>query len=110
PEDKLEEISHTEKGDWMRIHHLEIENFRGIESLAWTLPADQKLITLVGPGDSGKSTVLTALHYLLGERWNIPFSDTDFFNVDISRDIRIAAVLTDIPEKLLKESALGLFL
>lgn len=94
----------------MRIHRIKIKNFRGVEQLDWTLPQEQKLITLIGPGDSGKSTVLTALHFLLGDRWNIPFSDTDFFNVDIAQDIEISAVLTDIPAALLKESSLGLWL
>ncbi|AMK79463.1 ATP-dependent nuclease [Corynebacterium glutamicum] len=94
----------------MHIHRLKIKNFRGIKFLDWTLPQEQKLVTLIGPGDSGKSTVLTALHFLLGDRWNIPFSDTDFFDVDITQEIAITAVLTDIPKVLLKESSLGLWL
>lgn len=94
----------------MQVRRLLIENFRGIKHLDWILPIDQKLITLVGPGDSGKSTTLVALNFLLGDRWNIPFSDTDFFEVDTSQNIRIAAILTGIPKPLLKESALGLWL
>ncbi|HAT1477404.1 TPA: ATP-binding protein [Corynebacterium striatum] len=94
----------------MQVRRLKIENFRGIKFLDWTLPVDQKLITLVGPGDSGESTTLVALNFLLGDRWNIPFSDTDFFEVDTSQTIRIAAILTGIPKPLLKESALGLWL
>lgn len=46
----------------MRISRLSIENFRGIKRLDWTLPADQRLITLIGPGDSGKSTILESIH------------------------------------------------
>lgn len=94
----------------MQVRRLLIENFRGIKHLDWTMPIHQKLITLVGPGDSGKSTTLVALNFLLGDRWNIPFSDTDFFEVDTSQNIRIAAILTGIPKPLLKESALGLWL
>lgn len=94
----------------MRIRKLVIENFRGIKSLKWELPDNPRLFALIGPGDGGKSTILTAIDYLLGDRWNIPFSDTDFFGVDISKEIRIGALLTDIPKELLKDSALGLYL
>lgn len=94
----------------MKIHRLTIENFRGIKSLDWKLPAEQRLVVLVGPGDSGKSTVLDAIHYLLGDRWNIPVSDTDFYGVDVSEPIVLRAVLVDIPEPLRKESAFGLWL
>ncbi|GAA2021860.1 hypothetical protein GCM10009819_00470 [Agromyces tropicus] len=94
----------------MRVRRLEIKNFRGIKSLDWALPSDQRLIVLVGPGDSGKSTILEAIHYLLGDRWNIPVSDTDFYGVDVSSPIVVKAVLVDIPDALRKENAFGLWL
>jgi putative ATP-dependent endonuclease of OLD family len=103
-------MDHFDSGEnYMRIQRLQIANFRGIRSLDWTLPVDQKLVTLVGPGDSGKSTILDAIHYLLGDRWNIPISDTDFYGVDASQPISIRAVLIDVPDALLKESAFGLW-
>lgn len=91
----------------MRIRQLNIENFRGIKNLKWTLPVCQRLITLIGPGDSGKSTILEAIHLLLGERWNVSFSDVDFYGVDPSRTIKIEAVLTDIPTPLLRDKSFG---
>ncbi len=94
----------------MRIRRLWIENFRGVRSFDWKLPTDQRLIALVGPGDSGKSTILDAIHYLLGERWMIPFADTDFYNADVEQRILIRALLIDIPQDLRKESSLGLWL
>lgn len=94
----------------MKIQRLTISNFRGVKSLDWVLPVEQRLVVLVGPGDSGKSTVLDAVHYLLGDRWNIPVSDTDFYGVDVSEPIVIRAVLVDIPEPLRKENAFGLWL
>lgn len=94
----------------MRIRSLEIENFRGIKSLKWKLPADQRLIVLVGPGDSGKSTILEAIHYLLGDRWSIPFADTDFYGADVEKPISIRAVLAEIPVELRKDNAFGLWL
>lgn len=94
----------------MKIRQLDIHNFRGIKSLSCNIPADQRLLVLVGPGDSGKSTVLDAIHYLLGDRWNISVSDTDFHNVNVAEPIVIKAVLTDIPEKLRKDDSFGLWL
>ena len=94
----------------MRLQRLWIENFRGIRTLDWTLPTTGRLQVLVGPGDTGKSTILDAVHYLLGDRWNIPFSDDDFHNIDVESPIIIRALLTDLPPALLKESAFGLWL
>ncbi|WP_176484208.1 ATP-binding protein [Glutamicibacter sp. BW80] len=91
----------------MRIHQLDIENFRGIKNLKWILPVSQRLITLIGPGDSGKSTILEAIHLLLGDRWNVSFSDVDFYGVDLAQTIKIEAVLTGIPTPLLKDKTFG---
>lgn len=91
----------------MRISRLSIENFRGIKRLDWTLPADQRLITLIGPGDSGKSTILESIHLLLGDRWSVSFSDVDFFGVDPVAPIQMKAVLTDVPASLLKDNTFG---
>lgn len=94
----------------MRVRRLWIQNFRGIRQLDWKLPTDQRLIALVGPGDSGKSTILDAVHFLLGDRWNIQFADTDFFNADVAQPILIRSLVIDVPESLKKESAFGLWL
>lgn len=94
----------------MRVRRLWINNFRGIKQLDWKLPTGQQLVALVGPGDSGKSTILDALHFLLGDRWNIPFTDTDFYNTVVDQPIVIKALLIDIPSALKKEAALGLWL
>jgi putative ATP-dependent endonuclease of the OLD family len=94
----------------MRIRRLWIENFRGIKQLDWRVPNNRRLIALVGPGDSGKSTVLDAVHYLLGDRWSIPFADTDFFNADVQQQILIKALLIEVPPTLKKDSAFGLWL
>jgi ABC-type dipeptide/oligopeptide/nickel transport system ATPase component len=91
----------------MRIRQFDIENFRGIKKLDWTLPAGQRLITLMGPGDSGKSTILEAIYLLLGDRWSVSFSDVDFYGVVPSEPIRIQAVLTDVPAPLLKDNTFG---
>lgn len=61
-----------------RIRKIEIENFRGIKSLAW-LPSPG-INCRIGPGDSGKSSILDAIDYCIGARRNIPFTDADFNN------------------------------
>ena len=87
-----------------------MSNFRGIKTLNWTIPVDQRLFCLIGPGDSGKSSILDALHLLLGDRWNPTFADTDFYDSDVSDPIVIRAVVSDVPAALLKETAFGLWL
>lgn len=94
----------------MRVRRLWIENFRGVKGLDWRIPATQKLTVLVGPGDTGKSTILEAIHFLLGDRWMVAFADTDFYGVDVSNSIVIKAALTDIPPALKRENAFGLWL
>ncbi|GAA1821051.1 AAA family ATPase [Agromyces neolithicus] len=59
----------------MKIQRLQIDNFRGIKALDWKLPVAEQLISLVGAGDSGKSIILEAIHFLHGDRWNITFSE-----------------------------------
>lgn len=54
-----------------------------------------------------KSTVLEAIHLLLGDRWSVSFSDVDFYHVDPSTPIQIKAVLTDVAESLLKDNTFG---
>lgn len=91
----------------MKVRQLDINNFRGIKKLEWTLPVGQRLVTLIGPGDSGKSTILEAIYLLLGDRWSVSFSDVDFYGVDPTTPIRITAVLTDVPTALLKDNTFG---
>lgn len=74
----------------MVVRKLTIANFRGIERLEWVIPADKKLICIIGAGDSGKTTVLDALDWLLGDRWNLPISFADF--KDESKPIIITAI------------------
>ena len=94
----------------MRIRRLSIQNYRGIKSLDWRLPVDQRLITLVGPGDSGKSTILEAIHNLLGDRWNIAVSDTDFYGASAESPLMIWALLDQLPDALMKDTSMGLWL
>jgi predicted ATP-dependent endonuclease of OLD family len=46
------------------IRAIEIENFRGVKVLVWC--PSEGINCLIGPGDSGKSTVLDAIDYCIG--------------------------------------------
>lgn len=94
----------------MRIRKIEITNFRGIKEMQWSIPKDKSLICLIGPGDSGKSSILEAIYLTLGDRWNPSISDTDFYKSDVTSPIVIRCTISDLSNKLLKESSLGLWL
>lgn len=90
-----------------RIHELKIENFRGIRNFSQTF-GDANLICLIGRGDSGKSTILDAISYVLSSSWNLTFFDSDFYECDTDTPIEIEATLIDLPENLILESKYGL--
>ena len=92
----------------MLINHIRIENFRGIKSLDWHL--DGSVLCLLGPGDSTKTTILDAIELTLLPRWNVPFSDADFFRAEITSAIQIHVTLGELPDYLLSEDRCGLYL
>ncbi len=85
-----------------------IKNFRGIKELKYFFNSE-KFIVLIGRGDSGKSTILTAIQYALSPSWNISFSDLDFHNQDTSNPIEICVWINELPGELLKEQRYGLY-
>ena len=91
-----------------RIRKIEIANFRGIRSLTW-LPAPG-INCLIGPGDSGKSTVLDAIDLCLGARRNAQFSDADFFNLVVKQPINISLTIGTLDDALKNFDTYGLFL
>lgn len=91
-----------------RIRRIEILNFRGVRFLEW-MPAPG-INCLIGPGDSGKSTVLDAIDLCLGARRNIPFSDADFFNLDVTQAISISLTIGELGDALKNFDTYGLFL
>lgn len=69
----------------MKIRYLEIVNFRGIKNLATSFNGN--FTCLIGSGDSGKSSIITAIDYALSPRWNISIEDSDFYNQEIDEPI-----------------------
>lgn len=91
-----------------RIRKIEIANFRGIQRLSWC-PAPG-INCLIGPGDSGKSTVLDALDLCLGARRSVQFTDADFFSLDITSPISITLTLGDLDDAMRTLESFGAFL
>src|SRR6266496_4208013 len=92
----------------MYIRHVRIRRFRGVASLDWNIEA--RLVCLVGPGDSTKTTVLDAIGYALSPRWSLPVHDGDFHGGDTSRPIEIQVTVTYPPLRLQAEDKYGHYL
>jgi putative ATP-dependent endonuclease of OLD family len=91
-----------------RIRAIEIDHFRGINELLW-FPSPG-LNCLVGPGDSGKSSILDAVDFCLGARRNIPFTDADFFGLDVEVPIEISVTIGDLDDDSKNLEAYGMYL
>jgi energy-coupling factor transporter ATP-binding protein EcfA2 len=90
----------------VQIRKVTASNFRGIKSADWRLP-DSRFVCLVGPGDSTKTTLLDVVSLVLSPRWNVPFSDADFYNCQVDRPIVLRTVLGNLPPRLLRDDAQG---
>jgi putative ATP-dependent endonuclease of the OLD family len=90
------------------IRLIEIENFRSVKALNWQ--PREGINCLIGPGDSGKSTVLDAIDYCIGARRSLQLTDADFSTVDIENPIRICVTLGALPEGLKSIESYGLYL
>lgn len=91
-----------------RIRKIEIENYRGIREFSWLPPPG--INCLIGPGDSGKSTILSAIDFCLGARRNISFTDADFHLLDVETPIRISVTLGELDNSLKNLDRYGLYL
>lgn len=94
----------------MKLTSIEVKNFRGIKQAAVSFPIDSRIICLIGPGDSGKSSLLRAIEWALWPSWSLIVTDMDFYNCDTSSPIEIAVSITELPKALQKEDKFGLYL
>ena len=92
----------------MKIRWVKISNFRGITECECLFPIDAKFICLIGAGDSGKTTFLEALYWLLGERWSLPIAYSDFN--DSEKPVVISAAITCLPCGFIEMGCHGLHL
>ncbi|MDR6397467.1 ATP-dependent nuclease [Herbaspirillum seropedicae] len=91
-----------------RIRKLQIQKFRSIHSLDWA--PSEGINCLIGPGDSGKSTILDAIDLCLGARRSVTFTDTDFYLQNVSLPIVISVTLGALPDSLKNFDVYGDFL
>ncbi len=92
----------------MTIKRLNIKNFRGIKSLDWSI--NKQIVCLFGLGDSTKSTILDAIELVFSPRWNITFSDLDFYGARTNVPIEISATFIDLPLSFYKDNKFGFFI
>ena len=92
----------------MLIRHVAIERFRGINSMTWHV--DGRVVCLVGPGDSTKTTILDAIELALAPKWFIPFTDADFYQVNTEEPLAIEVTVGELSDELLGDDKCGLYL
>lgn len=90
------------------IRKIEIENLRCIKSLSW-IPSEG-INCLIGPGDSGKSTILDAIDLCLGARRTAQIGDADFLGMDVTRPISISITIGNLDDSLKSIETYGQFL
>lgn len=91
-----------------RIRKIEIKNFRGIKDFVWFPSAG--INCLIGPGDSGKSSILDAIDFCLGARRNIQFTDADFYKLDVDTPVGIAVTIGELDDALKNIDGYGQYL
>ncbi|MBX6740512.1 MAG: AAA family ATPase [Acetobacteraceae bacterium] len=80
------------------VRHLSIRNFRGIKRLDWAPRLG--INALIGPGDMGKTSIIEAIEMALTP--GAPnVSDTDFYGLDVSKNICIEVTVGDLSDLLL---------
>jgi hypothetical protein len=90
------------------LRKIDIENFRCIKSLSFSPSSGTNC--LIGPGDSGKSTILDAIDLCLGARRNLQVGDADFHALNVDSPIRISITLGALDDALLNIDSYGLYL
>ena len=90
------------------IRHIDIQNFRSIKNLSWN--PKPGLNCLIGPGDSGKSTILDAIDLALGARRSYSFNDADFYQLDTSSPLTITVTIGELHDDLKNVERYGFFL
>jgi putative ATP-dependent endonuclease of OLD family len=91
----------------VQIRKVIVCNFRGIRAADWQLP-NTRFVCLVGPGDSTKTTLLDVVGLVLSPRWNVQFTDADFYDCQVEEPIVMRLVIGDLPPRMLRDDSHGL--
>ncbi len=80
----------------MKISRVVIKNWRSIKEVDFR-PSD--ITILVGANNAGKTNILSAINFLLGDRWPMPgnLDDTDYYLGDRKRPIHIELEFENAP-------------
>lgn len=80
----------------MKITRVIIRNWRSVKDADFE-PADMTI--LVGANNAGKTNILSAINFLMGDRWPMPANllDSDFYLSDRRREIFIQLDFDDAP-------------
>lgn len=65
---------------------------------------------LIGPGDSGKSTILDAVDYCIGARRSVSLNDSDFHGLNVETPISISITIGELNDTLKSLEAYGAYL
>lgn len=106
---KLPYADTKRSGGEVKIKKIGIRNFRGIKHLDWDLP-DERIVCLIGKGDSAKTTILEAIRCAFHPQWNLSFNDSDFHLCDVNEPIDITVVFGEIPNEFYSIQKYGSFL
>ncbi len=90
-----------------RIRRLDIANFRGIRFLEWN--PSPGINCMIGPGDSGKSSILDAIDLCLGARRSIQVTDADFHQLNVETPINIEVTVGELDDGLKNLEAYGMY-
>ncbi|SEO43181.1 Predicted ATP-dependent endonuclease of the OLD family, contains P-loop ATPase and TOPRIM domains [Methylobacterium sp. ap11] len=91
-----------------RIRFIQIKNFRSIKQLDFA--PSEGINCFIGPGDSGKSTILDAIDLCLVARRNVQFCDSDFYKLEVDCPIEIFITLGELSDSLKNLDNYGLYL
>ena len=79
----------------MHILRVEIANFRAIKKASWVL--DGTCLCLVGPNDTGKTTLLDAIEFALSPTPYLNLSEVDYYDTKTDDPIDIKVTVGGIP-------------
>lgn len=88
-----------------KIRFIEVRNFRSIKSLDWA--PGEGLNCLIGPGDSGKTSIIDAIEACMSVRRTLTFTDADFFQMRVAEPIIIRVTVGSLPDHLKDLDGLG---
>lgn len=91
----------------MLIKEIDVNNFRSLRKLSWK--PSPGINCLVGPGDSGKSSILDAVDLVLSARRQVSFTDADFYCLDVTKPIEIKITIGGLPDALKDFELYGMY-